>query len=82
MSMKTERLQVLIEATQRERLEQTATARGVSVAALVRDAIDVVYPPRAASREAAAAAILDVAPMDVPDVADLRAELDRMRGGE
>lgn len=82
MSMKTERLQVLIETAQRERLEQTASARGVSVAALVRDAIDVVYPPRAQTREAAAAAILEAGPMEVPDVAELRAELDRLRGGE
>lgn len=73
---------MLIETAQRERLEQTASARGVSVAALVRDAIDVVYPPRAQTRRAAAAAILDADPMDVPDVEGLRAELDRLRGGE
>lgn len=54
----------------------------MSVAALVRDAIDVVYPPRAQTRAAAAAAILDAPPMAVPEVADLRAELDRLRGGE
>lgn len=82
MSMKTERLQVLIESAQRDRLEQAASARGVSVAALVRDAIDVVYPPRAQTRRASAAAILEAEPMDVPDVAELRAELERLRGRE
>ena len=58
--MKTERLQVLIDTVQRERLETTAAARGVSVAHLVRTAIDVVYPPDSDRRRAAAAAILDV----------------------
>ena len=82
MSMKSERLQVLIETAQRDRLEQTASARGVSVAALVRDAIDVVYPPRAQTRAVAAAAILDAEPMAVPDVMQLRAELEQLRAGE
>ena len=80
MSMKTERLQVLIDTVQRERLETTAAARGVSVAHLVRTAIDVVYPPVSDRRRAAAAAILDAEPMDVPDVAELRDELDALRG--
>ena len=79
MSMKTERLQVLIEPEQRERLERTAASRGVSVAALVRDAIDVVFPPRDAPRSRAAAAILAVEPMDLPAPDGLRAELDDLR---
>ena len=57
-----------------------AAARGVSVAHLVRTAIDVVYPPDSDRRRAAAAAILDAEPMDVPDVAELRDELDALRG--
>jgi predicted transcriptional regulator len=40
MSMYTERLQVLISPAQRRRLESEARARGSSVAAVVRDAID------------------------------------------
>lgn len=40
MSMFTERLQVLISPAQRRRLESEARARGSSVAAVVRDAID------------------------------------------
>ncbi len=82
MSMKTERLQVLIDVAQRDRLEQAAAARGVSVASLVRHAIDVAYPPHADRRAAAATAILDAEPMSVPEVDELRAELDRLRGGE
>jgi len=82
MSMKTERLQVLIDTAQRERLERTAAARGVSVASLVRTAIDVVYPSEADLRALAAREILDAAPMEVPNVGGLRAELDELRGGE
>ncbi len=81
MLMKSERLQVLIETEQRVRLEQRAADRGVSVAALVRDAIDLVYPPHGDRRAAAAADILAAEPMAVGDPAALRAELDELRGG-
>lgn len=80
MLMKSERLQVLIDTAQRERLEKTAAARGVSVASLVRTAIDVVYPPAATERARAAAAILAADPMDAPPVAELARELDDLRG--
>jgi len=40
MSMYTERLQVLVSADQRRRLEAEAERRGSSVATVVRDAID------------------------------------------
>ena len=80
MCMKTERLQILVDAAQRERLERTATTRGVSVASLVRTAIDVVYPPQATARARAAEALLQAEPMDVPAVPDLLGELDDLRG--
>jgi hypothetical protein len=76
MSMKTERLQVLIERDQRERLEREASARGASVATLVREAIDLAFPP-SGSRRVAADAILSAAPMEVPERDELRIELDR-----
>ena len=79
MSMKTERLQVLIELDQRERLEREAAARGASVATLVREAIDLAFPA-SGSRRAAADVILRAAPMQVPDLDELRVELDRVRG--
>lgn len=79
MLMKTERLQVLIDPAQRTRLEQVAAGRGVSVASLVRSAIDVAYPPRASSRASAAAALLEAESMEVPPVADLLSELDDLR---
>ncbi|WP_292811039.1 hypothetical protein AB2L57_04360 [Microbacterium sp. HA-8] len=78
--MKTERLQVLVDVTQRERLERAAAERGVSVASLVRAAIDVVYPPQATSRAKAAAAVLAADPMPAPVVDELVAELDELRG--
>lgn len=80
MSMKTERLQVLIETEQRERLERVAARRGVSVASLVRRAIDVAYPSGLEQKAAIAAGILAAEPMDVPDPDELRAELDLIRG--
>lgn len=80
MSMKTERLQVLIETEQRERLERIAAQRGVSVASLVRRAIDVAYPSGFEQKAAVAAGILAAEPMDVPEPDELRAELDLIRG--
>ena len=80
MCMKTERLQILVDATQRERLERAASERGVSVASLVRTAIDVVYPPEATSRARAAAALLAADGMDVPATGELIVELDDLRG--
>jgi hypothetical protein len=78
--MLTERLQILLDGDRRRRLEHEAAARGVSVAALIRDAIDLVYPSTAVERRQAAAQVLDAEPMQVPDPAGLRAELDELRG--
>lgn len=81
MSMsKTERLQVLIESEQRQRLEHEAAARGTSVATLVRQAIDLAFPAAMELRLEAAKAILDADPMEVPGVEELRGELDELRG--
>lgn len=79
MCMLTERLQILLDGDRRRRLEHEASARGVSVAALIRDAIDLAYPSTADERRRAGAVVLDAEPMDVPDPAGLRAELDEVR---
>jgi broad specificity phosphatase PhoE len=79
MSMLKERLQVMIDRDQRERLERRAKERGTSVAMLVREAIDLAYPSDAQRRREAADAILAAEPMEVPDVDDLLAELDEIR---
>ena len=80
MSMKTARLQILIEESQRQRLERVAAARGTSVATVVREAIDLAFPAAADQRSAAAAEVLAAEPMDVPAVDELLRELDEVRG--
>ncbi|MFV0306525.1 MAG: antitoxin, partial [Desertimonas sp.] len=69
--MLNERLQVMIDRGQRERLERHARARGASVATLVREAIDLAFPGDV-DRAAAARAVLAAAPMPVPDPESLR----------
>ena len=80
MSMLKERLQVLVDTEQRERLDREAAARGISVATLVRNAIDLAYPPSHDRRAAAAASILDAEPMEVAPLPGLLAELEQLRG--
>lgn len=81
MSMYSERLQVLIDREQRNRLETVAAERETSVATLVREAIDLAFPARHEVRAAAGARILAAPEMDVPDdVGDLLHELDELRG--
>lgn len=79
MSMLKERLQVLIDVEQRQRLEREAATQGTSVATLVRRAIDIAYPPTLHRRSAAARAILDAEPMAVPEVDELLHELEQLR---
>jgi hypothetical protein len=80
MSMLKERLQVLIDRDQRQRLEQESQRRGTSVGRLVREAIDLAYPSSTTRRRAAADDILAAEPMPVPDLDGLRRELDELRG--
>ncbi len=79
MCMFSERLQVLIDPAQRRRLEAEAEARGSSVAALIRQAIDATFPSTSDERRAAGQRFLAAESMPVPEVADLRAELDALR---
>lgn len=79
MHMLTERLQILLDGDRRRRLEQEAGARGTSVAALIREAIDLVYPSTADERRAAGDLILGAEPMEVPDTDELLAEIDELR---
>lgn len=80
MSMFNRRLQVLIDDERLRRVEAEAARRGVSVAVVVRDALDAAYPSTTEERQAAAQRILAAEPMPVGDVEDLRAELDAARG--
>jgi hypothetical protein len=79
MCMLSERLQILLDADRRERLEREAAARGTSVAAVVREAIDLAFPSTSAVRASAGRRLLDAAPMEVPDPDELAAELDTLR---
>ena len=74
------RLQVLIDEDRWSRLEREAGRRGVSVAVLVREAIDERFPGDADKRRTALQAILDADPMDVPDPEELGDELVAIRG--
>lgn len=79
MSMLTRRLQVLIDEERHRRLEAEAARRRVSVAVLVREALDAAFPTTAEERRASGDRVLAAKPMPVPDVDELRAELDDLR---
>lgn len=74
------RLQILLDDERYQRVSALARARGVSVAAVVREAIDRGLPSVPAQRAAAVTAILAASPMDVGTPDELRAELDELRG--
>ena len=82
MCMYDRRLQILLDEPRFRRVEAAARERRLSVAAVIREAIDVALPVDLESKRAAADAILAAEPMDVPDtVEELKAELDELRGG-
>jgi uncharacterized membrane protein len=76
------RLHILLDDERYGRVAATAHRRGVSVAAVIREAIDRGLPAAAdATREAALRTIFAAQAMDVPhDPTDLRAELDAAHG--
>jgi hypothetical protein len=81
MSMPLEhRLQVLIDDERHQRLLQAASERGVSVATVVREAIDRGLSGPSSRRQAAARRLLAAADMPVPEPGELRAELQALRG--
>ena len=79
MSMLGRRLQVLIDDERYERLASAARRRGVSVATVVREAIDRDLESPTIGKAEAAQRFLDAAPMDVGPVDELLRELDRIR---
>jgi len=81
MSMPLERrLQVLLDEERHRRLTAVAQERGVSVATVVREAIDRGLPNTAGRRRAAGQRVLDAADMSAPTLEELKAELDELRG--
>lgn len=73
------RLQILLDADRHARLVAVARERGVSVATVVREAIDRGLPAPDTRRRAAANRLLAAEPMEVPDPAALAAELADLR---
>ena len=81
MSMLTRRLQVLLDEEQYRRLEGVARRRRVSVSTVVRHAIDRdLHSLDDVRRREAGRRFLDGPEMEVPDVDELLAELDELRG--
>ena len=77
MCMLERRVQILLDDGRYERVNREARRRKVSMAAVIRDAIDRL-PSDEAGRRAAIEAILAAEPMEVPAApADLRREIDR-----
>ncbi|MBX3029643.1 MAG: antitoxin [Chloroflexi bacterium] len=81
MSMLNRRLQVLLDEDRYRRLEGVAKRRRVSVSTVVRDAIDRdLWSEADVQRAEAARRFLASPDMEVPDVPELLAELDELRG--
>ena len=82
MCMLNRRLQILIDDGRYRRLEAVARERRLSVAAVIRDAIDAALPADLVKKQRAAGALLAAEPMPVPaTVEELKAELDESRSG-
>jgi hypothetical protein len=73
------RVPLLLDRSRYGKVAGEARRRGISVAEVIRQAIDAM-PVDLERRRAAMDEILEASPMDVPDdPADLRRELDRAR---
>ncbi|MCO5315886.1 MAG: hypothetical protein M9938_06975 [Solirubrobacterales bacterium] len=77
MSTMKHRLQILLDEERHDRVLSAARERGVSVATVVRDAIDSGVPRADRRRAEAGRRILEAPDMEVPDMSELQAELDR-----
>lgn len=77
MCMYERRLQLLLDQERYERVAARARRRRVSVATVIREAIDAALPAADVGRRAAADRILAATPIGLPDdPAELRRELD------
>lgn len=81
MSMSLDRrLQVLLDEERHRRLSEVAAERGVSVATVVREAIDRGLPTSERRRRTAGRRVLEAPDMPVPEPDELIAELEALRG--
>lgn len=82
MCMYDRRLQILLDEGRFRRVEAVARERRLSIAAVIRDAIDLALPPDLEKKRRALAAIKAAKPMAVPErIEDFKAELDEIRSG-
>lgn len=72
-------MQLLLDEERYARVDALARERGVSVARIIREAIDKAVGGRSAVRSASARRLLEAEDMPVPDAAGLREELDDLR---
>ena len=75
MCMLTHRMQILLDEDRRRRLERRSEETGSSVGALIREAIDIAYPGFETDRQAAAARLLALPPMEVGDWDEMKEEI-------
>lgn len=75
MSALTRRTQLLLDEERYARLERRSAATDRSVAALIRDAIDIAYPERTLSREEAFEDFLSGPPADHGSAADVKRDI-------
>jgi hypothetical protein len=73
------RLQILLDDERHRRISSIARERGVSVAAVVREAIDRGVAGPASRRRSAGRRLLEAPDMPVPELDELRDELDAIR---
>jgi hypothetical protein len=78
MCMYERRLQILLDEERYRRIASVAKRRGVSVALVIREAIDA-FLPGGEKRGDAARRILEAEQMQMPDPEELREELDAVR---
>ena len=79
MLMLEHRLQILLDDERHARITAVARERGVSVASVVRDAIDRGVANSDDRRRAAGRRLLDAPDMDVGATDELKAELETLR---
>jgi hypothetical protein len=79
MLMLEHRLQILLDEKRHSRITAVARERGVSVATVVREAIDRGVADPGNRRQAAGRRLLEAPDMAVPEPGELRDELDALR---
>jgi hypothetical protein len=80
MHMLDRRFQILLDEARYERLAAEAKARGLSVGALIREAIDQAFPAASERKRRALERILSAPAVPVPEPAELKRELEEIRG--